>query len=112
MATREGSQETELGDTVTLQLAASTPLGAGSPRLAPAFVLEALGEWQGRERRDGDEVGSSGGHPLFLAPGLRVARDGWSAAVSFAFPVAVELHGHPEYRVLTTLGRVFGAGRR
>lgn len=100
----EGAQRTDLGDVVSYNLAVSRP----TTRLAPCdfcswdLILELNGERRARETRDGVEVGNSGGHILYLSPGLRLNfGNGLNLSASFGYPVVRDLNGdqsEPDYR--------------
>lgn len=75
-----------------------------------AFV-ELAGEWEGRQRVDGEVEEASGGKWLYVAPGVRFnAASGWSAGAAVAFPVWQDIRAsHPDnrYRLMLSLGRAF-----
>ena len=75
-----------------------------------AFV-ELAGEWEGRQRVDGDLEAASGGKWIYVAPGVRFnAASGWSAGAAIALPVWQDIRAsHPEnrYRLTLSLGRAF-----
>ena len=56
-------------------------------------LLELNGVWMGRARDHGQRVADSGGHTLFLSPGLQVATLRWIAELSIQIPVVQNLHG-------------------
>lgn len=115
----EGTQNTDLGDRLHYGLAVSYRLttfqgggamfnGAGSHQhgssahhathsetggLALDLVLELNGEWQDKQESDGEVDENSGGHALYVSPGLRLAQDTWSAFASVGIPVVNELNG-------------------
>jgi hypothetical protein len=75
-----------------------------------AFV-ELAGEWEGRQKVDGEIEQASGGKWAYVAPGVRFnAASGWTAAAAFALPVWQDIRAsHPDnrYRVMLSLGRAF-----
>jgi hypothetical protein len=75
-----------------------------------AFV-ELGGEWEGRQKVDGEVEAESGGKWAYVAPGLRFnAASGWSAAAALALPVWQDIRAsHPDnrYRLTLSLGRAF-----
>ncbi|MGH8537954.1 MAG: hypothetical protein ACREXM_16250 [Gammaproteobacteria bacterium] len=105
----EGSQDTDLGDAFNYNFAVSHP----TQRFVPCqpcswnLVLELNGEWRDQEARGGEEIGNSGGHVLYLAPGIRfIGPAGWNVAVSAGYPVVNDLNGdqsEPDYRLVGTV---------
>ena len=75
-----------------------------------AFV-ELGGEWEGRQKVDGEVEQASGGKWVYVAPGLRFnAASGWSAGASLAVPVWQQIRAsHPDdrYRLILSIGRAF-----
>ena len=75
-----------------------------------AFV-EIAGEWEGRQKIDGEIEDASGGKWAWVAPGLRFnGASGWSASAGVAVPVWQEIRAsHPDnhYRLVLSLGRAF-----
>lgn len=75
-----------------------------------AFV-ELAGEWEGRQRIDGEVEQASGGSWVWLAPGVRFnTASGWSAGAGIAVPVWQRIRAsHPDnrYRLTLSLGRTF-----
>lgn len=128
--TGEGSQDTRMGRSLAYNLAYSRRLGqraepshshahghaqhqdhpeagATATPLKWSFALELNGEWHDRERRAGTTQEHTGGHLLYLAPGLRAGVGAWSAGFSFGVPVVKDLNGvqsEPDYRLLLSLG--------
>jgi hypothetical protein len=79
--------------------------------LAADLVLELNGEWEGRQRVGGAVEAESGGHVVYLSPGLRLkpAPD-WSAQLSVGVPVLQRIRlSHPEnrYRIAAGIARAF-----
>ncbi len=56
-------------------------------------LLELNGQWSDGDGQDGRQVVDSGGHVLYLAPGLQLAAKTWILEASFQVPVAQDLHG-------------------
>jgi hypothetical protein len=75
-----------------------------------AFV-ELAGEWEGRQKVDGETEKASGGKWAWVAPGVRFnTASGWSASAGVAIPFWQEIRAsHPDnsYRVVLSLGRAF-----
>ena len=73
--------------------------------------LELAGEWEGRQKVDGEIEQASGGKWVYVAPGVRYNHaSGWSAGAAVAVPVWQEIRAsHPDnrYRVMLSLGRAF-----
>jgi len=73
-----------------------------------AFV-ELAGEWEGRQRVDGETEQASGGKWAWVAPGVRFnAASRWSASAGVAIPLWQKIRAsHPDndYRVVLSLGR-------
>ena len=73
--------------------------------------VELAGEWEGRQRIDGQTEEASGGKWAWVAPGIRFnAASGWSASAGVAVPIWQEIRAsHPDnrYRVVLSLGRAF-----
>lgn len=131
VATR-GTQSTDLGDQVFYGAAVSWRLrggeGAAPHAHAPGedtphhhhdeaagtsvdLILELNGEWQARQDIAGVEDPNSGGHVLYLSPGVAVgSAGGWLAHLSAGIPVHQRLNGtHPEtdWRVMLGVSRAF-----
>jgi hypothetical protein len=66
---------------------------------------ELGGEWEGRQKIDGQVEEASGGKWLYVAPGVRFnSASGWSAAAAIALPVWQETRtSHPDNRFRLTL---------
>jgi len=128
-----GAQHTTLGDRVQGGIALSHRFGKAphehaeshdhhhgdeldehkeSPRSScwDAFV-EIAGEWEGRQKIDGEIEAQSGGKWVNVAPGLRYnAASGWSASAALALPVWQRIRAsHPDnrYRLTLSIGRAF-----
>ena len=62
------------------------------------------GEWHDRQEIAGVEDPNSGGHALFIAPGVRFSEGPWSGFVSVGILVVSEFNGlqsEPEFRVVS-----------
>jgi hypothetical protein len=127
-----GAQHTRLGDRLQGGIALSHRLGGAAhaheqstnhhhgdeldehaePRSSSwdAFV-ELAGEWEGRQKIDGEVEAESGGKWAWVAPGLRFnAAAGWTASAAIALPVWQRIRAsHPDnrYRLTLSLGRAF-----
>lgn len=89
------------------EAAAPAQAGDATTTLTWDLMLELNGEWHDRERQAGETVANSGGHLLYVAPGLRAGLGGWSAGLSLGAPVVKDLNGiqsEPEYRLLLSVG--------
>lgn len=73
--------------------------------------VELAGEWEGRQRVDGEIEQASGGRWLWVAPGARFhAASGWSFGAAISLPVWQRIRAsHPENRDRLTIavGRTF-----
>jgi hypothetical protein len=113
----EGSQDTDLGDAFSYNLALSFRL----PEMGHAhqndevhshatldLILEANGEWRARQEARGEEDPNTGGDLLYVSPGIRLSMDhGLSLSLSFGIPVWEDLNGvqsEPDYRVILSVG--------
>jgi hypothetical protein len=69
------------------------------------------GEWEGRQRIDGQVEQASGGSWIYAAPGVRFnSARGWSAGAAIAIPVSQHIRAsHPDnrFRLLVSLGKAF-----
>lgn len=126
----EGTQNTDLGDRFSYNLALSYRLTGAAPgpmyhggpgqkaghshphqeppaaSRGPALdlVLEFNGEWHAREETAGVREPNSGGNVVYLSPGLRLSMDAWSGFVSVGVPVINEVNGvqaEPAWRLMT-----------
>ncbi len=117
----EGTQDTDLGDSVHYNLAAAFPLGAESHKhkhgghahvhslnISWEAIIELNGEWREQQKIAGETKGNSGGNLILLAPGIRaVVADRWVATLSIGVPIATDLHGtqsEPELRTIASVG--------
>ncbi len=133
MLTGTGAQDTDLGDRFHYGIAASYRIrglgggdggpmfhGArahapgddghghvhseGAPGPALDLILELNGEWHGKQETGGEKDPNSGGHVLYVAPGLRLSQDRWSAFASLGIPIVNDLNGiqaEPDWRLVT-----------
>ena len=110
--TTKGSQATDLGDSFNYNVAASIPVKKFTPCTGCSwnFVIEANGEWHDKEKRGDIYITNSGGHALYISPGIRfIAADKWNAGISAGFPVVNDWNGtqsEPDYRLMGTLNFV------
>jgi hypothetical protein len=77
---------------------------ASAPAPALDVMLELNGDWHAKSRTQGVADPNSGGHTLYLSPGLRLTVDRWSGYVSVGVPIVNELNGtqaKPRWRALT-----------
>jgi hypothetical protein len=74
------------------------------------LVLELNGEWHDNQK-EGDEVDqNSGGHVLYLSPGIRVSNDGLSAYAAIGVPVMTDTNGlqdEPDLRLIAGISASF-----
>jgi hypothetical protein len=125
----EGTQDTDLGDRLQYNFAVSyrlTSLGSGAQPMfhgasshehgddghhhghastGPSLdlVLELNGEWHAEQETNGINDPNSGGHTIFLSPGLRLSQDKWSGFASVGIPLIDDLNGiqsEPDWRLL------------
>lgn len=127
----EGIQDTDLGDRLNYGVALSyrvtgvaghAPMynggkahrhdGAGAPPLSntatsgPALdlIVELNGEWHDNQETAGERDGNSGGHTLYVSPGLRLSQDKWSAFASVGIPIVNDMNGiqsEADWRLVT-----------
>jgi hypothetical protein len=75
-----------------------------------AFV-ELAGEWEGKQKVDGEVEQGSGGKWAYVAPGVRFnAASGWTGAAAVALPLWQDIRAsHPDnrYRAMLSFGRAF-----
>jgi hypothetical protein len=106
-----GTQKTDLGDLFAYNFALSYAFGAparnnffSSSNNAPwTAVLELNGEWQGYQKTDGLKDPNSGGHLMFISPGIRYSGGkNWNTALSIGAPILTDTNGFqtdPDYRI-------------
>ncbi len=66
------------------------------------LVLEVNGEWDAKQETAGVTDPNSGGHTIYIAPGLRYSYDQWSSYVSVGIPVLTDFNGiqaEPDWRI-------------
>ena len=83
---------------------------ATTPRLAVDLLVELNGEWSAKQKSAGARDDNSGGHTLYLSPGVRLSYDTVSAFASVGIPVANELNGfqaEPDWRLFTGVAVAF-----
>jgi hypothetical protein len=112
-----GEFDTDLGDRVHYNIAASYRIMGALPHDheggshdshddggAVDLVLELNGEWHDFQDIDGEEDPNSGGHTLYISPGVRISEGPWSGFVSVGIPIADEVNGvqsDPDFRVVS-----------
>lgn len=87
----EGTQDTELGDSLSYNAALSYKAFGGPASLD--LIVEANGVCRHKEETGGAEDENSGGNIVFLSPGARVTFKGLMAYFSIGFPVVQDLNG-------------------
>lgn len=120
--TGEGSQSTDLGNSLAFNGAVSYRIGqatgdhhhghgavaAPHSHTRVDLILELNGEWRARKTVAGAEDNNHGGTLVFLSPGIHVSGDhGWGLSLSAGVPVITNLNGfqvEPDYRLIATLG--------
>ena len=114
-----GAQKTDLGDLFGYNFALSYAFGAparnnffASSNNAPwTAVLELNGEWQDYQRIGGRIDPNSGGHLLFISPGIRYSgAKNWNTALSVGAPILRDSNGFqtdPDYRITYRLVATF-----
>ncbi len=105
--TTDGTQETNLGDIFTYNVALS--YRGGAEKVTVDMILELNGEWKGKEKTRGVRDRNSGGNVILLSPGVRLGIGPWTAYLSLGFPVVEDLNG---VQNSTSYRAVFGAGMR
>lgn len=67
----------------------------------------ANGEWRDFEERRGIKIGNSGGHTVYLSPGVRfISGQNWNIGAAGGYAVIHDLNGDqavPDYRFMGTL---------
>jgi hypothetical protein len=132
-----GAQQTNMGNRFLYNAAVTYRLigPVGGPRLAraheghphngrilkapqavpspPSWTLDAVlefnGEWHARQKTAGAVDENSGGHTIYLSPGLRASYDRFSHFVLVGIPILNDLNGlqsEPRYRIVS--GMSFG----
>lgn len=112
--TTEGSQETELGDSLTCNLSFARPImGAdhhhGNSHASLSMVFEINGEWRDKTEISGETEDNSGGSLLYFSPGLSLNLSQWvfSASVGLPYENLNGTQGKPNTRILLRAGREF-----
>jgi len=107
----KGAQGTDLGDIFDYNFAVSYAFGAparnaffAASNNAPwTAVLELNGEWQGLQKTAGLKDPNSGGHTIFISPGVRYSgHKHWNTALSIGAPILKDFNGYqtpPDYRI-------------
>jgi hypothetical protein len=129
----EGAQRTRLGNRMQGGIAVSHHFGDGPhehgeshnhhrgdeldehraehPHSSWDAFVEVAGEWEGRQRIDGETEQASGSRWVYVAPGLRFnAAAGWSMGAGLALPIWQRIGAsHPDnrFRLTLSLGRSF-----
>jgi hypothetical protein len=112
-----GEFDTDLGDRLYYNIAASYRIMGAAPHAhvggshgphdhdsAVDLVLELNGEWHDYQEIDGEKDPNSGGHTLYISPGVRISEGAWSGFVSVGIPIVDEVNGiqsDPDFRVVT-----------
>lgn len=87
-----GTQSTNLGDIFGYNAAVSYRAASGT--IAWDLILEANGEWKGKQKISGEKDPNSGGNTLFLSPGIRVVfGKNLSSYLSVGIPVLQDMNG-------------------
>lgn len=126
----KGAQDTRLGDRAQAGIALSHHFGAEEHHHEDAdhhhdeaephehhehaswdAFVELSGEWEGRQKVDGEVEAASGGKSVWLSPGARFnSAGGFSVAASFGIPVWQDIReSHPDndYRLTFAIGHAF-----
>lgn len=118
----KNDEDDDLGDRLAYGLAASyrvlgppphhqhAGIGAGYRGPSVDLALELNGEWHGRQHEAGEEDSNSGGHVLFLAPGVRVVQGRTAGYLTFGAPIVSDMNGvqaEPELRLTAGVSHRF-----
>lgn len=125
----EGTQNTDLGDRLLYGVALSHRVMGGPPAeehvhadgavhlhkssakaLAVDLVLELNGEWHDKQKAGNEVDGNSGGHTLYVSPGVRLSAGDWSGFASVGIPVVKDMNGlqpDPDWKLITGLAFAF-----
>lgn len=115
----KGAQNTDLGDSFEYNVALSYAFGApvrnaffASSNNAPwTAILELNGEWRDKQETSGASDPNSGGHTLYISPGVRFSGGkNWNTALSIGAPIVTDLNGFqapPDYRITYRLVAAF-----
>ena len=74
------------------------------------LTLGLNGEWHDKQEIAGVRDDNTGGHVLYVSPGLRIADERTALAVTVGIPIATNLNGiqsDPEWRVTSSFGVKF-----
>lgn len=85
-------------------------IGAGYHGPCVDLALELNGEWHGRQHEAGERDPNSGGHVLFLSPGVRVVQGPTAGYLTLGTPIVTDMRGvqaEPEFRLTAGLSRRF-----
>ena len=121
----EGTQNTDLGDRLLYGVALSHRVMGGpaaeehvhadgavhlhkpaSQALNVDLVLELNGEWHDKQKAGNEVDGNSGGHTLYVSPGVRLSAGDWSGFASVGIPVVKDMNGlqpDPDWKLITGL---------
>lgn len=83
---------------------------APTPSLAVDLILELNGEWAAKQQAGGVKDDNSGGHSLYLSPGIRFSYDKVSAFATVGVPFVNDLNGYqaePDWRLFTGVAMSF-----
>lgn len=111
----DGIQDTNLGDRLSYGAAASYRAFGAAPHThsdgtvethGPAIdvILELNGEWHDKQSEGSEKDANSGGHVLYIAPGVRYTNDKFSAFGSIGLPIVNDLNGlqaEPDWRLVS-----------
>ena len=113
----EGTQDTDLGNFVGLNIALSHRLKNGHDHhsqhshLNWDLIFELNGEWRQKEEIDGTKNNDSGGLLVFASPGIRISsNNGFSGVLAVGIPIIEDLNGlqsEPDYRVIANASLSF-----
>ena len=121
---REGTRDTDLGDSLHYDLAAVRPLGGEIHRhedgsshahrqggIAWHAIVELNGEHYERQTVAGEEEPNSGGDFIFLSPGIRATiAERWAATLAVGVPVVSNPNGvqsEPDLRLIASVAAGF-----
>jgi hypothetical protein len=115
----KGTQSTDLGDVFSYNAALSYRLKPGGDNgggdyffLSPGqyaldLVMELNGQWRDHQSVHGERVDNSGGHQLYVSPGVRLtAGQHVNLGLSFGVPIVEHFNGNQDeldYRAVGTL---------
>ena len=119
----EGTQNTNLGDRLLYGVALSYRIMGGpegeehvhadgavhlhkpsSQSLNVDLVLEFNGEWHDKQKAGNEADENSGGHTLYVSPGVRLSAGDWSGFASVGIPVVEDVNGlqpDPDWKLVT-----------